>query len=468
MKGLTVTLILIWVVMGVVSGRDPRTIPKKKKGSTTKKSSPPPPNIQTTSKSIEDEIKRRESTQKPVIAQEGSEEESSGKTESLIDRLKHLLSSALQRNQSVYLRLIDLIDGRTAPLLTLAKEKAAIGALLFALLVTFVFLKVVGRLLGIGRGKTTRGTSAAVDSAAIDQLSTVLTGQLETIKGDLEKLVGGLTGKVTDLQKHIEKMSSEKRDEDQLEFLFGNLGDLWKEIRDLKTRINEVDGGGSNLLSFNSKMEFKGLGGKDKGGLDDDDDSTSRKNAAQEPGNRILPKELSGQPVAVPPREEAKVTPAEKPSLPQWRSPAKPLDVQAATSRLEISPVSTKPTPRGHAPIPLPSQPSGTEVDEVGTPRDNEGTPLDGPERRHSRPETLSSGTTLPPFQPEDDTPHRSEADPPAEFKPLSIQPRLPMPMGLPKTQKKGPQMHRALPPKAPGTPNPTPTPKPADSSNLI
>lgn len=185
--------------------------------------------------------------------------------------------------------LITAFENSVLPHLEFLKTQNSVSTTFVYLIYTFIFLKLV--LLFKKKPRN------SFDQEGISkELAKTISTHLASFKIEMDKSFQSLNLKTSELQQTIERFTAEKKDDEPLDFLVGNLGDLWKEIRDLKTRVNEVDAGGSNLISFNSKMEFKQSGKHDKGLNEElDDDSASRKFNLLDENNRILPKEVDLQ-----------------------------------------------------------------------------------------------------------------------------------------------------------------------------
>ena len=186
---------------------------------------------------------------------------------------------------SVIARLINVFETFVLPHLDSLKTQNSVSTTIVYFIYTLLLIKIALFFK--------KKPSNSFDRELISkELSQIITTNFASLKTEMDKSLQPMTLKISEIQKIMERFTAEKKDEEPLDFLVGNLGDLWKEIRDLKTRVNEVDAGGSNLISFNSKMEFKPSGKQDKGLNDEmDDDSASRKFNLLDENNRILPKE---------------------------------------------------------------------------------------------------------------------------------------------------------------------------------
>lgn len=185
--------------------------------------------------------------------------------------------------------LITAFQNSVLPHLEFLKTQNSVSTTFVYLIYTFILLKLV--LLFKKKPR-----SSFDEEGISKELAKTISTHLASFKIEMDKSFQSLNLKTSELQQTIERFTAEKKDDEPLDFLVGNLGDLWKEIRDLKTRVNEVDAGGSNLISFNSKMEFKQSGKHDKGLNEElDDDSASRKFNLLDENNRILPKEIDLQ-----------------------------------------------------------------------------------------------------------------------------------------------------------------------------
>lgn len=480
-KATILTLLLTAVGVNAV---DPRTKPQPKVRTTIqgkRQPSKPTPSVPVKETQKQPEKEQTETvtkqeipkTETPVTPPPLKEEPIIDSTpkESFFDSLANKAKTTLQltkdNNMRFYLATANFVEEKTASIWGYLKERPEIGAVLFAVLMTLLVLKCVNFIFGRKESKT---QDNALNTAIFESHSKTIVSQVTTLKTDIDKTLQLLTAKIGDLQKSIEKMATEKRDEEPLEFLFGNLGDLWKEIRDLKTRVNEADAVGSNLISFNSKMDLRNLDRKDRGGIDDqDDDSTSRKGVNAEITSRILPKDILTQnsnardePVRQPPGiesdPESKLESAKK-TLLKGRTEESETKLN---KQKELPSQSTKGPIRPNAMLvpPSVSMPAPVQsASEPVAPKEEEQTKQTDFEPIQTEADLTNTGTGAPILeQPE------TIAEQP---KLIPVPQRLPLPTNLiPKTQAKKPQMIRAVPPRAPtGAPMPRPG---GDSNNLI
>lgn len=206
-------------------------------------------------------------------------------TEMKVQSVENVYVKFMGLNLQVLKQVIEYIEKLIVPGMSSFKENEKGQTFLIYFFYTLVLLKI---FLFFLKKKSRMGADFELIQK---KQSEMLVGQFNLLRSDILKSNENLLTKTNELQKSIETMKAEKKEEEPLDFLVQNLGDLWKEIRDLKTRVNEVDIG-SNLLSFNSKMEFKTNGKQEKILPDEnDDDSVLKKMNNAEFENQILKNE---------------------------------------------------------------------------------------------------------------------------------------------------------------------------------